>query len=106
MLFKHLRVYRDIFGENAAKIVEISVRDRRDIFTLGPLLAPISLNIWAIVPDSSFTYHGLFSEREKQGLNHSRTSRAPSLCYMLSKVVRAIFAYTFMTEKGLGGNLQ
>ena len=99
LLFKHLRVYRDIFGENAAKIVEISVRDRRDIFTLGPLLAPISLNIWLNVLYSSFTYHGISYKREKQGLNHPRTSRAPSLCYMLSKVVRAIFAYKFLTEK-------
>ena len=99
LLFKHLRVYRDIFGENAAKIVEISVRDRRDIFTLGPLLAPISLNILLNDLYSSFIYHGISYKREKQGLNHPRTSRAPSLCYMLSKVVRAIFAYKFLTKK-------
>ena len=86
------------FPKNVAKTVEISVRDRRDLFTLRPLLALIRLNIWLVDIYSSFTYHQLSYERHKEGLYHPRASRHPSLRYMLSKFYRALFVYKFLTQ--------
>ena len=87
------------FRKIVANIKEISFRDRRDTYTLRPLVAPIRLDIWSVDIYSSLAYHWLSYERNKQGLYHPRASRYPSVRYMLSKIPLAIFAYKFLTEK-------
>ena len=77
----------------------------KGIFSMGPLVAPISLDIWLVDLYSWISYHWQYYERKKQGFNHPKASWHPSVRYMLSNFCVQYLPTNFW-PKSLSGNLQ